>query len=87
MSTTNGRCLSLNTGSKNTDTEDRRLVSAKISINPNNNFHTATETTVFDAKADEKFRNIEGNGGKIRKGLLWKVSLFTLILRALLYAT
>lgn len=31
-------------------------MSAKISINPNNNFHTATETTVFDAKADEKFR-------------------------------
>ncbi|MBI5045199.1 MAG: radical SAM protein [Candidatus Levybacteria bacterium] len=31
-------------------------MSAKISINPNNNFHTATETTVFDAKADERFR-------------------------------
>ncbi len=45
----------MNTGSKITDMGNRRSVPSKISIKSNNNFHTATETTVFDTKTDEKF--------------------------------
>lgn len=34
---------------------DEIVTRAEISIKPNNNFHTATETTVFDTRADERF--------------------------------